>query len=85
MKSTTSLRCRWRCGHTRKCACTFRHQRVAVEAALRFGWDQYLGEHGGFVGMTGFGASGPADALYEKFGITAGAIAAEARRCLAGR
>jgi transketolase len=57
--------------------------RVAVEAALRFGWDRYLGEHGGFVGMTGFGASGPAEALYEKFGITPAAIAAEALRCLA--
>jgi transketolase len=57
--------------------------RVAVEAALRFGWDRYLGERGGFVGMTGFGASGPADALYEKFGITPAAIAAEALRCLA--
>ena len=40
--------------------------RVAVEAALRFGWDRYLGTSGGFVGMTGFGASGPAEALYEK-------------------
>ncbi|HEV7912509.1 MAG TPA: transketolase [Albitalea sp.] len=57
--------------------------RVAVEAALRFGWDRYLGERGGFVGMTGFGASGPADALYQKFGITPAAIAAEAMRCLA--
>ena len=57
--------------------------RVAVEAALRFGWDRWLGERGGFVGMTGFGASGPADALYEKFGITPAAVAAEARRCLA--
>lgn len=56
--------------------------RVAVEAAVRFGWDRYLGERGGFVGMDGFGASGPADALYEKFGITAAAVAALARRLL---
>ncbi|NPC55328.1 transketolase [Caenimonas soli] len=56
--------------------------RVAVEAALRFGWDAYLGERGGFVGMQGFGASGPADALYQKFGITPAAIVAEAKRCL---
>jgi transketolase len=54
--------------------------RVAVEAAVRFGWDRYLGERGGFVGMTGFGASGPADALYELFGITPTAVAAEAKR-----
>lgn len=59
------------------------HVRVAVEAAVRFGWDRYLGDRGGFIGMTGFGASGPADALYEHFGITAAAVAAEAKRCLA--
>jgi len=57
--------------------------RVAVEAAVRLGWDRYLGERGGFVGMAGFGASGPADALYELFGITPAAVAAEARRLLA--
>ena len=57
--------------------------RVAVEAAGRFGWDAYLGSRGSFIGMTGFGASGPADALYRLFGITADKIAAEARRLLA--
>jgi transketolase len=56
--------------------------RVAVEAALRFGWDRWLGECGGFVGMTGFGASGPAEVLYEHFGITPAAIVGEAKRCL---
>ncbi|NUQ50843.1 MAG: hypothetical protein HUU27_13120, partial [Phycisphaerae bacterium] len=45
--------------------------RVGIEAAVRFGWERWLGEHGLFVGMTGFGASGPADALYRHFGITA--------------
>lgn len=57
--------------------------RVGCEAALRFGWDRWLGERGGFVGMRGFGASGPAEALYAHFGITAEAIADEARRLLA--
>lgn len=56
--------------------------RVGCEAAVRFGWDRWLGEHGGFVGMTGFGASGPAEQLYPHFGITAEAIAAAARRLL---
>jgi transketolase len=57
--------------------------RVAVEAAARFGWDRWLfGERGaekkaGFVGMTGFGASAPIEALYPHFGITAEAVAAE--------
>ena len=58
--------------------------RVGCEAALRFGWDRWLGERGGFVGMRGFGASGGADELYRHFGITAEAIVAEARRLLAG-
>jgi transketolase len=58
--------------------------RVAVEAAVRFGWERYLGERGGFVGMRGFGASGPAEALYQHFGITAQAVASEAKRLLQG-
>jgi transketolase len=57
--------------------------RVGCEAAVRFGWDQWLGPRGGFVGMAGFGASGPADVLYRHFGITAEAVAAQARRLLA--
>ena len=50
--------------------------RVAVEAAVAQGWEKYLGENGGFVGMTGFGASAPADRLYQHFGITPEAVAA---------
>jgi len=45
--------------------------RVAVEAGVRMGWDKYVRPHGGFVGMTGFGASAPAGQLYQHFGITA--------------
>ncbi len=48
--------------------------RIAVEAGLRFGWDAIIGEHGLFVGMTGFGASAPAKDLYKHFGITAEAV-----------
>ncbi len=48
--------------------------RVAVEAAVRFGWDRWIGEEGGFVGMTGFGASGAPETLYRHFGITAEAV-----------
>jgi transketolase len=53
--------------------------RIAVEAALRFGWERYLGEDGEFVGMTGFGASAPAQDLFSHFGITPEAVAAAAR------
>jgi transketolase len=56
--------------------------RIGIEAAVRQGWDAYLGTDGGFVGMTGFGASGPADALYKMFNITADAVVAEARRLM---
>lgn len=44
--------------------------RVAVEAAVSTGWEKYIGDGGGFVGMTGFGASAPAGELFEHFGIT---------------
>lgn len=45
--------------------------KVAIEAGCRTGWERYLGSHGIFIGMEGFGASAPAEQLYEKFGITA--------------
>jgi transketolase len=54
--------------------------RVAIEAAVRQPWDRLLlGERGreakaAFIGMEGFGASAPAETLYEKFGITAEAV-----------
>ncbi|WP_295194157.1 transketolase, partial [uncultured Brevundimonas sp.] len=41
--------------------------RVAVEAAIKQGWERFIGEDGAFIGMTGFGASAPAEVLYEKF------------------
>jgi transketolase len=53
--------------------------RVAVEAAVRMGWERYLGEDGTFVGMTGFGASAPGGKLFEHFGITAEKVVAEAK------
>jgi transketolase len=48
--------------------------RIAVEAGLRLGWDRFIGIEGRFVGMSGFGASAPAEKLYEHFGITAKAV-----------
>ena len=44
--------------------------RVAVEAAVMDGWWKYVGTEGAVVGMTTFGASAPADQLFEYFGIT---------------
>ena len=48
--------------------------RIAIEAGLRQGWDAWLQPDGGFIGMTGFGASAPAKDLYPHFGITAEAV-----------
>ncbi|MEN3974827.1 transketolase [Emcibacter sp. SYSU 3D8] len=53
--------------------------RVAVEAGVRQGWERFIGDGGGFVGMSSFGASAPIKALYEHFGITADKVAAEAK------
>ncbi|MGF1455668.1 MAG: transketolase [Alphaproteobacteria bacterium] len=59
--------------------------RIGVEAGLRFGWDQYLGRDGVFVGMTGFGASAPAPVLYEHFNITVDALVKAARSAVPAR
>jgi transketolase len=61
--------------------------KVAIEAAAREGWDRYigselLGEGGAFVGMHTFGASGPYKDVYNKFGITADAAVAAAKKLL---
>jgi transketolase len=53
--------------------------RVAVEAATRLGWERFVGEDGGFVGMTSFGASGPPAELFRHFGITAATVVAEVK------
>ena len=51
--------------------------KVVVEAASPFGWEKYCGENGKIIGINGFGASAPADKLYEHFGITAENIVPE--------
>ncbi len=56
--------------------------RVGVEAALEQSWGKLLGDNSAFVGMTGFGASAPIDALYNHFGITADAVAKAAKNLL---
>ena len=49
--------------------------KIAVEAAVRFGWDDVIGADGGFVGMSSFGASAPYKEVYKHFGITPEAVA----------
>jgi transketolase len=57
--------------------------RVGIEAAIEQSWGKLLGDNSAFVGMTGFGASAPADELYEDFGITADNVAKTARDLIA--
>jgi transketolase len=57
--------------------------RVAIEAAISPGWDRYIGYHGVFVGLNGFGKSGPAPELFEFFGITADNVVAQSKAALA--
>jgi transketolase len=56
--------------------------RVGIEAAGAFGWEKWLGPDGVFIGMSGFGASAPADVLYKYYGITADAAVAAVRKRL---
>jgi len=53
--------------------------RVAVEAGSPFGWTRYVAREADVVGLTDFGASAPATALFEHFGITAAAVAERVR------
>ncbi len=48
--------------------------RIAIEAGVRHGWDRWLAHTDAFIGMSTFGASGPAPKLYEHFGITVAKI-----------
>ena len=56
--------------------------RLAVEMGIGLGWDKYIGPQGHFLGMTGFGASGPVGKLLEHFGFTVANVAAQARKLL---
>jgi transketolase len=61
--------------------------KIAIEAGIREGWDRYigselLGDSGAFIGMNSFGASGPYKDVYAKFGISADAAVAAAKKLL---
>ena len=57
--------------------------RFGIEAACGFGWERWLGEDGVFLGLPGFGASAPAGALFQHFGLTPDAVMAAVKRRLA--
>lgn len=53
--------------------------RIAIEAAGKFGWTRYVASEADVIGMPGFGASAPAERLYQEFGITKAAIITRAK------
>jgi transketolase len=55
---------------------------VAVEAGSTFGWARWIGDAGAAVGIDHFGASAPAETLYERFGVTSENVVATARASL---
>ncbi|MEJ2205862.1 MAG: transketolase [Gemmatimonadota bacterium] len=56
--------------------------RVSVEAGSTFGWARWIGTQGVAIGLDRFGASAPAEVLFEKFGFTPGAIASKVKALL---
>jgi transketolase len=57
-----------------------RAPRLGVEAAVRLGWERWLGDGGSFIGLEGFGASAPAAKVFEHFGIGAAKVVEAARK-----
>jgi transketolase len=58
--------------------------KIAIEAAVRWGWDAVIGIDGEFLGMHSFGESAPYKDLYKHFGITAEAAVSAALKRLDG-
>ncbi len=59
--------------------------RLAIEAASPFGWLRWTTDDGATLGMDGFGASGPAERLFQEFNFTPERAAARVRDLLARR
>jgi transketolase len=56
--------------------------RVSIEAGVTLGWQKYVGDGGGSIGVDRFGASAPGDVLMREYGITADHVAALAHGLL---
>ncbi|MFY9190021.1 MAG: transketolase [Lawsonella sp.] len=57
--------------------------RVSVEAGLALSWWKHLGDAGKAVSLEHFGASAPAEELFERFGITSEAVVNAAKDSIA--
>jgi transketolase len=60
-------------------------KRVTIEAESPFGWERYAGDEGVIVGIDRFGASAPAEQIFEAFGITAAQVTDIGRRVVRER
>ncbi len=56
--------------------------RVAIEAGVTLGWERWVGSHGRVIGLDRFGASAPANVLFEQFGFTVENVVAQAKAAL---
>jgi transketolase len=56
------------------------HRRVSIEAGSTFGWERWIGPDGRAIGLDHFGASAPAEVLFEKLGFTVDAVVEAAIR-----
>jgi transketolase len=59
--------------------------RVAVEAGVSLYWHVFVGPAGRIVGIDRFGASAPANVLFEKFGFTVAHVSAAVREVTGGK
>ena len=57
--------------------------RVCVEAGSPYSWYKYAGDKGEIIGMSTFGASGPASQLFKLFGFTVENVVEKAKKSLA--
>jgi transketolase len=57
--------------------------RLAVEAGVAMPWHKWIGSGGDCLCMSGYGASAPANVLFEKFGFTPANIIAKSKSLLA--
>jgi transketolase len=57
-------------------------RRVSIEAGVTLGWRQYIGDHGIAIGVDRYGASAPAEVIYEKLGLTPTQVAAAVKRVI---
>ena len=58
--------------------------RVAIEAGVKQGWQEWIRRKDAFVGLSDFGASAPAPKLFEHFGLTPAKVGEAARGLLKG-